>query len=66
MRKGSDYGMTQEQYEQMLRDRTADTDPSVETSATSETTSLAPVIPSDTEIAAEETASEEAPSEVEG
>lgn len=61
MRKGSDHGMTREQYEQLLRDRAADTDPSessVSTAPSVTTTAAA----TDTS-AAEETSPEETPAE---
>ena len=65
MRKGSDYGMTQEQYQEYLREKTEDTDPSISNPETAPTTNAATTAAetSSVEETAEETAAEEAPAE---
>lgn len=64
MRKGSDFGMTQEQYEEYLREKTEDTDPSASTSVTSATSAATTAAEtSSVEETAEETVAEEAPVE---
>lgn len=65
MRKGSDYGMTQAQYEEYLREKTEDTDPSISNPETAPTTTAATVAveTSSVEETAEETAAEETSAE---
>ena len=64
MRKGSDFGMTQEQYEEYLREKTEDTDPSASTSVTSATSAATTAAEtSSVEETAEEIVAEEAPVE---
>lgn len=65
MRKGSDYGMTQEQYDEYLLEKTEDTDPSISNPETAPTTTAATTAAdtSSVEETAEETAAEEAPAE---